>query len=110
MQVMQHKELLYRVAGLYERAGERRSARRVYLEVYTQDPNHRDLTAKLEALSENVRSVASSATVDERVLDLVDVGAPSTVFETLQAFDLSLDPRLLAQGIHSDPSLKTQQP
>lgn len=93
----QHKDLLYRIATVYERAGasDRPSARRVFVELYAVDPAFRDVATRLENLSEDVRTGGHG--VDERVLELVDVGAPlGTVFDALQTFDLTLDPRVLA--------------
>ncbi len=102
-----HKDLLARIGAMYERAGERAAARRVYLEIYSQDPQYRDVAARLENLSEDVRAAVAGA--DERVLDLVDLGAPlGSVLETLQGLDLALDPRLLA-GSRSSASLEAQK-
>jgi tetratricopeptide (TPR) repeat protein len=106
----QQKELLLRIATIHERAGKRAAARRVFLELYSADPGYRDVAARLEVLSEDVRGTTVGA-ADERVLELVDVGAPlGTIFDALKDSDLSLDPKLLAEGKASSAALKTQGP
>lgn len=98
------KDLLYRIGGLYEQAGDRRAARRVLLEVFVLDPAFRDVSTKLEILSQDVGSLA---TVDERILELVDVGAPlGTIFDAIQGVALSLDPKLLSGGRSSSVVMK----
>ena len=88
-----HKELLYRIATLYESKGNRRHARRVFLEVFAQDPAFRDLNQRIEVLSDDVRELGSKA-ADERVLELVDVGAPlGTIFDSLPRKRLVVGPR-----------------
>ncbi|MCO5172547.1 MAG: tetratricopeptide repeat protein [Planctomycetes bacterium] len=90
-----HKQLLCRVAAMYEHAGERRAARRVYLEVHALDPRFQDVEARLEAMSDDVAGQAAGA-LDARLVELVDVGAPlGTIFDALGAHDLALDPRHL---------------
>jgi tetratricopeptide (TPR) repeat protein len=90
-----YKQLLARIAGLYERAGERRAARRVLLELHALDPRYPDLDARLEALSDDVAPRPVGAP-DARLIELVDVGAPlGTIFDALQAQDLTLDARQL---------------
>jgi tetratricopeptide (TPR) repeat protein len=102
-----HKELLYRISTLYEQSANRRGARRVLLEIYAQDPNFKDVAQRLEVLSEDVRGMASGV-ADERMLELVDVGAPlGTIFDTLQSTDLALDPALLT-GKKSSTDLRSQ--
>ena len=92
-----YKTLLYRIAGFHDRSGDRRGARRVYLEIYTLDPSFRDVNGRLEALSQDVAS-AGLDRPDERVIELVDVGAPlGTIFDAMQALDLTLDAKQLAQ-------------
>lgn len=91
----QLKQLLCRIAGLYEHAGERRAARRVLLEVHALDPRFQDVEARLDAMSEDV-ALQPAGAPDARLLELVDVGAPlGTIFDALQAHDLTLDARLL---------------
>jgi predicted Zn-dependent protease len=93
----QAKALLYRMAGLYERAHDRRNARRVYLELFQHDARYRDVEARLDALQDDVVPVQVGQ-VDERMVELVDAGAPlGTIFDALMSQDLALDPKLLAQ-------------
>ncbi|RMG07437.1 MAG: hypothetical protein D6731_23765 [Planctomycetota bacterium] len=102
-----YKDLIYRVAALYEQGAERRAARRVYLELHALDPSYRDVAARLEALAEDVRG-AALGTGEEQVLELIDVGAPlGTIFETLQQSDLALEPEVLTDGRRSTASLRT---
>lgn len=108
----QHLELLYRIAAMYEEAGgtDRASARRVFLELYARSPNFKDVTDRLENLSEDVRSLTGGSEVDERVLEVVHDGAPlTTVFDLLQGVDLSVDARLLA-GYKTDAELQAVRP
>lgn len=108
----QHLELLYRIAAMYEEAGgtDRASARRVFLELYARSPNFKDVTDRLENLSEDVRSLTAESEVDERVLEVVHDGAPlTTVFDLLQGVDLSVDARLLA-GYKTDAELQAVRP
>ncbi len=91
----QQKQLLYRIAQMYEHAGERGGARRTFLELHALDPAFQDVEARLDALSEDLGAHAVGA-VDERLLELVDVGAPlGTLFDVLQGTDLALDARML---------------
>jgi tetratricopeptide (TPR) repeat protein len=99
-----YKDLVYRIGGLYEQAGDRRSARRVLLEVFVLDPAFRDVSTKLEILSQDV---GSGAAVDERMLEMVDVGAPlGTIFDAMQGVGLTLDPKLLSGGRSSSVVMK----
>ena len=108
----QHLDQLYRIASMYEEAGgqNRAAARRVFLELYARSPSYRDVTARLESLSEDVRSFTGADQVDERVLEVVHDGAPlATVFDSLQGIDLSVDARLLA-GYKTDAELQAVRP
>ncbi|MBX3467451.1 MAG: tetratricopeptide repeat protein, partial [Planctomycetes bacterium] len=92
----QHKQLLCRIAAMHEHAGERRAARRVYLEVHALDARFQDVEARLEAMSDDVAGQAAAGALDARLVELVDVGAPlGTIFDALNAHDLALDPRHL---------------
>ena len=102
----QHKEILARIGAMHERTGDRGAACRVYLELYAHDPRYRDVAARLEGLAADV---APTSAADAQLLDLVDVGAPlGTVFDSLQEFDLALDPALLA-GSRTSTTLKAQR-
>ena len=88
-----HNDLLYRIGGLYEKAGNRRAGRRVLLEIFAQDPRFRDVSQRLDVLTQDVVAVP---TVDERIIELVDVGATlGSIFDSLQDADLTIDPSLL---------------
>ena len=103
-----HLAMLHRIATLYERNGNRRHARRVFLEIFSLDPAFREVNQRIEALSDDVRELGSNA-ADERVLELLDVGAPlGTIFDNLQGSNLALDPQLLAEGKKSSPELRAQ--
>ncbi|MBI3726321.1 tetratricopeptide repeat protein, partial [bacterium] len=98
----QEKTMLYRIASLYERSNDRRSARRVYLELVGRDPNYRDAYSKLEAQAEAGAAVESEAALEERrFADLIETGAPrdlKTIFDALGGMDLALDATLLADA------------
>jgi hypothetical protein len=91
-----HKQLLCRIAAMYEHAGERRAARRVYLAVHALDPRFQDVEARLDAMSDDMAVQVTAGAPDARLLELVDVGVPlGTIFDALQAQDLTLDARRL---------------
>ncbi len=95
----QEKAMLYRIGALYERAGDRRSARRAYLELVARDPRYRDAYAKLESQAD--ATVLDGADVsDERSLaQFVETEVPrevKSIFDSLQTLDLALDQALLA--------------
>src|SRR5581483_5113137 len=81
----QEKAMLYRIGALYERAGDRRSARRAYLELVARDPHYRDAYAKLES-QEDASVVDESDVSGERAFaEFVETEAARDVkslFET----------------------------
>jgi len=98
----QEKAMLYRIAALYERGNDRRSARRVYLELVARDPSYRDAYQKLEAGEDATAAAAEPEPQSERAfVEFVETEAPrdlKTIFESLGALDLALDASLLAEA------------
>jgi Flp pilus assembly protein TadD len=97
----QEKAMLYRIGALYERGGDRRSARRAYLELVARDAHYRDAYAKLEAQEDATVVESTDASEERRFAELVETEASrdvKTLFDSLGAIDLSLDPALLADA------------
>ncbi len=93
--------MLYRIGALYERGGDRRSARRAYLELVARDPHYRDAYAKLESQEDATVVEEGDASGERAFAEFVETEASrevKTLFETLGTLDLALDPALLAEA------------
>jgi tetratricopeptide (TPR) repeat protein len=95
----QEKAMLYRIGALYERAGDRRSARRAYLELVARDPRYRDAYSKLESQADATVADGSDVSDERSLVQFVESEVTrevKTIFESLQTLDLALDQALLA--------------
>jgi tetratricopeptide (TPR) repeat protein len=95
----QEKAMLYRVAALYERAGDRSKARRAYLELMARDPSFRDVGPRLESHEEqgvagDTRAAGLAALAE--ILDSTGTRDMKNLLEGLSTVNLALDPGVLA--------------
>jgi tetratricopeptide (TPR) repeat protein len=108
----QEKAMLYRIGALYERAGDRRSARRAYLELVARDPHYRDAYQKLEAQEETVVVEAQESVSERGFAEFVENGTSrevKTIFDSLGSIELELDPALLAEARAAATASSTPQ-